>query len=197
MSARKDNLKDKEKKAAKVSYHHKPDDMSVDSWQTELRRQFAETQNFRIKNTGSHPVFSDFEVYNPQSGNTYKVAVRSEDAGMNFCSCPDFKTNTLGTCKHIEFTLFNLKNSDANRAIFKEGYQRPYSSVTLRYGQVLRALAEGKTSIGEIANISGCENTPTAARSLTTLIELGIVEKTAPFFSSAPEKSHLNGMRSK
>ncbi|MBI5192076.1 MAG: ATP-binding protein [Nitrospirae bacterium] len=64
-----------------------------------------------------------------------------------------------------------------------------------RYNSVLRALAEGKTSIGEIANISGCENTPTAARYLTTLIELGIVEKTAPFFSRAPEKSRNNRYR--
>ena len=57
-----------------------------------------------------------------------------------------------------------------------------------RYNSVLRALAEGKTSIGEIATISGCKNTPTAARYLTTLMELGIVEKTAPFFLSCPRK---------
>ena len=64
-----------------------------------------------------------------------------------------------------------------------------------RYNSVLRALAEGKTSIGEIATISGCENTPTAARYLTTLMELGIVEKTAPFFSRAPEKSRNHRYR--
>lgn len=64
-----------------------------------------------------------------------------------------------------------------------------------RYNSVLRALAEGKTSIGEIATISGCENTPTAARYLATLMELGIVEKTAPFFSRAPEKSRNHHYR--
>ncbi len=43
--------------------------------------------------------------------------------------------------------------------------------------------------------LTRCENTPTAARYLTTLIELGIVEKTAPFFSRAPEKSRNHRYR--
>ena len=70
-----------------------------------LRRQFGREQRFLLKNTGGHAVFSEFEVTNPQSGNTYRVAIRGSEAGNNFCSCPDFATNTLGTCKHIEFTL--------------------------------------------------------------------------------------------
>lgn len=64
-----------------------------------------------------------------------------------------------------------------------------------RYNSVLRALAEGKTTIGDIATISGCENTPTAARYLATLMKLGIVERTAPFFSRAPEKSRNHRYR--
>ncbi|MBI3582510.1 MAG: ATP-binding protein [Nitrospinae bacterium] len=64
-----------------------------------------------------------------------------------------------------------------------------------RYNSVLRALAEGKTSIGEIATISGSENSPTAIRYLTTLMELGIVERRAPFFSRAPEKSRNHRYR--
>lgn len=64
-----------------------------------------------------------------------------------------------------------------------------------RYNSVLRALAEGKTTLGEIAVISGCENTATAARYLATLMELGIVERSAPFFSPAPEKSRNNRYR--
>ena len=79
-----DPKNNKEKKTVKVPYHYKPDMMPVDVWQKALRRQFAETQNFTVKNIGNHPVFSDFEVHNPQSGNTYKIAVRSEEIGLNF-----------------------------------------------------------------------------------------------------------------
>src|SRR3989304_9739559 len=135
----------KEKKTVKVPYHYKPDMMPVDVWQKELRRQFAETQNFTMKNIGNHPVFSDFEVHNPQSGNTYKVAVRSEEIGLNFCTCPDFKINTLGTCKHLDFTLASLKNIKRNMAFFKTGYQRPYSSVTLRYGEERKVVLRTET----------------------------------------------------
>src|SRR3990172_2102332 len=117
MPSGKNSPKDKSKKTVKVPYHHKPDDMPIDEWQKALRRQFAETQNFTIKNIGSHPVFSDFEVFNPQSGNRYKVAVRSEETGLNFCTCPDFRINTLGTCKHIEFTISSLKSINANNAM--------------------------------------------------------------------------------
>ncbi len=129
--------------------------MPVDAWQRALRRQFAETQNFTLKNIGSHSIFSDLEVHNPRSGNTYKVAVRSEEAGLNFCTCPDFKINTLGTCKHVEFTLSSLKSINENKALFKRGYQRPYSSVTLRYGEerkaVLRIGPEHAKEIGQMS----------------------------------------------
>jgi len=33
------------------------------------------------------------------------VALRGEGRGESYCSCPDFRTNTLGTCKHILYAL--------------------------------------------------------------------------------------------
>jgi len=50
-----------------VPYSRKPSNLSVDEWQTLLRKQYAGDQRFKIKNIGSHPFFSDFEVYNPES----------------------------------------------------------------------------------------------------------------------------------
>lgn len=40
---------------------------------------------------------------------TYHVAIRSLKQRVNYCSCPDFTTNQLGTCKHIEGALYKLK----------------------------------------------------------------------------------------
>jgi hypothetical protein len=65
------------------------------------------TQPFTLKNVGDEPVFSDFQVTNPQSGNRYRVAIRGVDLGENFCACPDFATDDLGTCKHIEFVFWS------------------------------------------------------------------------------------------
>ena len=139
----------------KVPYYRKPEDMTVEEWQIALRRQFAEKQNFEVTNTGTHPVFSDFSVFNPLSGKTYKVAIRSYEFGDNFCSCPDFKINELGTCKHIEYVLKQLKEDPANDKYWKEGYLRPYSSLSLRYGRdrkvYLRVGTENSEKIEQLA----------------------------------------------
>ena len=83
----------------------------MDQWQLALRRQFAEMADIKIKNLGMQEVFSDYSIYNPATKNTYKVAIRSSEPGLNFCSCMDFKTNGLGTCKHIEYVLHKINKN--------------------------------------------------------------------------------------
>ena len=53
-------------KARKISRLRKPDDMSLEQWQVALRKQFGAEQNFKLKNTGDEPIFSEFEVTNPE-----------------------------------------------------------------------------------------------------------------------------------
>jgi len=148
----KNNSKKVKENIERVSYYHKPERMSHEAWQTKLRKQFALEQNYIFKNTGYHPVFSDFELTNPLSNRTYKVAIRSEEQGLNYCSCPDFKINTLGTCKHIEHVLFKLKQSPENQRIFKDGFLRQYSSITLKYGAERKVVL--RIGITEIAKIT-------------------------------------------
>ena len=131
---RQEKKRKKKKKAAKLSRLAKPEDMSLEDWQIELRRQFGRDQNFAIKNLGAHPVFSEFEVVNPQSKTRYRVAIRGAGLADNFCSCPDFATNALGTCKHVEFTLARLERKRDLRAQLREGHQPAHSEVYLQYG---------------------------------------------------------------
>ncbi len=142
-------------KQKRVPYYHKPDNLSLEEWQVALRKQFAYKQNFTVRNVGGHPVFSDFLVYNPESDNEYKVAIRDYEFGMNFCSCPDFKKNGLGTCKHIEFVLKQLKDNPKNDKYWKKGYQRAYSSVSLKYGKERKVfLRIGTDNAEEITHIA-------------------------------------------
>ncbi|MBM2817189.1 MAG: SNF2-related protein [Ignavibacteria bacterium] len=127
-------LSNQPKKEKVIPYHHRPDDLTIDDWQAGLRRQFAINQNFIIENIGEHPVFSDFSVYNPISAKTYKVAIRSKEPGLNFCSCPDFKVNLLGTCKHIEFVLHQINSKELNKTLFNMDNKQFYSSISLKYG---------------------------------------------------------------
>src|SRR5262245_42878187 len=92
------------KKPPKLSRLVKPPHLSLEDWQIQLRRQFGREQNFLLKNLGEDKIFSEFEVTNPQSKSAYRVQIRGARPGDNYCSCPDFATNTLGTCKHLEFT---------------------------------------------------------------------------------------------
>ena len=108
--------------------------MSLETWQAALRRQFGREQRFTLRNLGPDPLFSEFQVTNPQSRTTYRVAIRGSALGRNFCACPDFATNALGTCKHIEFTLARLERRSGARRALARGWTPPFSEVYLRYG---------------------------------------------------------------
>ncbi len=118
----------------KISRLRKPAEMSLEAWQVALRRQFGREQDFRLKNLGGEPIFSEFEVTNPQTKRSYRVAIRGAALGENFCSCPDFAVNTLGTCKHIEFTLARLGRKRGGKAALALGFRPAYSEVYLHYG---------------------------------------------------------------
>ncbi|HEY3245528.1 MAG TPA: ATP-dependent helicase, partial [Phycisphaerae bacterium] len=119
-------------KSVKVSRLHKPPKMELREWQIALRRQFAEDQPFELRNLGKDPIFSEFSLTNPATQRTYRVAIRGEGPGVNFCSCPDYAVNTLGTCKHIEHTLHKLRRRHA--AKLRQGFRPPCAEVYLRYG---------------------------------------------------------------
>ncbi len=116
----------------KLSRTHAPDGLSPIDWQRALRRQFGREQSFDLENTGAEPIFSEFRVGNPQSKSSYRVAIRGLRPGDNFCSCPDYATNELGTCKHIEFTLAQLEKKRGAKAAFARGYHPPFSELYLR-----------------------------------------------------------------
>src|ERR1700730_6561723 len=122
----------KPNKQPKLSRTHAPADLSPLEWQRGLRRQFGREQAFGLENLGSEPFFSEFRVSNPASKSSYRVAIRGLGPGGNFCSCPDYATSELGTCKHIEFTLAHLEKKRGARAAFARGYQPAFSELYLR-----------------------------------------------------------------
>jgi SNF2 family DNA or RNA helicase len=54
----------------------------------------------------------------------------------NYCSCPDFAVNTLGTCKHIEALLARLRRR-RGKALDREVFNRARASLSLHYGDTL------------------------------------------------------------
>jgi superfamily II DNA or RNA helicase len=134
MKSKRQNLNSatKRNKEPKLSRTHAPADLSPVDWQRGLRRQFGREQAFGLENLTSEPFFSEFRVSNPVSKSSYRVAIRSLGPGGNFCSCPDYATSELGTCKHIEFTLARLEKKRGARTAFARGYQPAFCELYLR-----------------------------------------------------------------
>ncbi|HLE90250.1 MAG TPA: SNF2-related protein, partial [Anaerolineales bacterium] len=91
--------------------------------QIERRRERARAEILRITNKGSHPVFSQFEVKSV-SGRIYRVEIRSLGELQNSCTCPDYKSNLIGTCKHIEGVLISLEKEHGKK-LKKLAAERP------------------------------------------------------------------------
>jgi hypothetical protein len=66
------------------------------------------------------------------------VAIRGAGLDDNFCACPDFATNGLGTCKHIEFTLGRLATKRGGTAALARGFEATWSEIYLRYAALRR-----------------------------------------------------------
>jgi SNF2 family DNA or RNA helicase len=77
--------------------------------------------------------YGDYRVKSA-SGKTYRVAMRGPGLFENYCSCPDFAVNTLGTCKHIEALLLRLRKRYGRRFESK-AYARTRASISLQYGE--------------------------------------------------------------
>ena len=78
-------------------------------------------------------MFSDFAVFNPETRRRYRVVIRGARLGDNRCSCPDFATNDLGTCKHIEFTLARITANAADKRALEQGFRESFSELFLDY----------------------------------------------------------------
>jgi SNF2 family DNA or RNA helicase len=140
----------------KISYHRQPDDFTIEEWQYALRKQFAETHTFRIEKQDNHQVFTDYIVYNPETKLSYKVALRSRDNSANFCECNDFKTNGLGTCKHIEAVFHHVREKLNRGFMLDKPYQQAYTSIYLDYRKRrkvrIRIGSENTREYEELAN---------------------------------------------
>lgn len=85
-----------------MSNTSKPEGMSLEKWQLGLRAQQGEKEAFDISEVDDKYSPGEYCVNNHATRNKYKVVYRGAKSEWNYCSCFDFKTSKLGTCKHIE-----------------------------------------------------------------------------------------------
>ena len=113
-----------------VSCYVKPENMTAEEWQVKLRKQAAQTERFVVECVDDELCPGEYIVRNPLKNNEYKVVYRGANSAWNYCSCMDFKTSRLCTCKHLEAVKLWLPRK-SNLRVHKE--VPPYTSVFLSY----------------------------------------------------------------
>ena len=100
------------------------------------REERARTEKMRLNSLSPQEIWADYTVTNAASGKTYRVALRGWQAGESYCSCPDFRKNTLGTCKHILHALEKVRRRFPD-SVRTRLYRQRDIAVHLSYGTVL------------------------------------------------------------
>ena len=109
------------------------------------REERAAVEKMELKSMDPQTLWTDYTVTSLVSGKTYRVALRGWERGESYCTCPDFRKNTLGTCKHILFALDKVKGL-FSKTVRERPYRPSHSYVHLLHGEVLElrlALADG------------------------------------------------------
>ncbi len=146
---KKTNPGPKKQKTPKYNNISCPKGMTIENWQTALRKQAAEREHLAV--IGPADTDSNFEVRNPKTTRRYDVSYYGPGSQWNRCSCMDFKTSGLGTCKHIEAISLAHEGRFA-----RKNYPQPESSsvnVDYRGGRRIR-IRLGKNSFNEMKTLS-------------------------------------------
>lgn len=100
------------------------------------RRDRARAEKMQLKANEKDNPWCDYLVTSTLSGKTYRVALRGTEPGRAYCTCPDFRTNTLGTCKHVMKVQQTVK-----RRFDPPQLKRPFrpkgTAVFVQYGEEL------------------------------------------------------------
>ena len=98
------------------------------------RKERARTEEMRLMSVNPDEIWTDYTLTNAASGKSYRIALRGWKPGESYCSCPDFRKNTLGTCKHILHALGKVRRQFPN-SMRNRPYRRREISVHVSYGK--------------------------------------------------------------
>ncbi|MFA6714122.1 MAG: DEAD/DEAH box helicase [Victivallales bacterium] len=98
--------------------------LTDDNYEIELRknRMLEETMRLTPVESGNTSIFKDYLVARTDNEEVfeYRVELRSLKENINTCSCPDFRKNFLGTCKHIEKVKHKFIRKTSRRSPYIE-----------------------------------------------------------------------------
>lgn len=100
------------------------------------RRKRAEEEKMTLRSLNADEPWTDYVLTSHRSGKSYRVALQGTEPGQSYCSCPDFRTNRLGTCKHILYALGKIRKKFTAAELAKP-FKHAQITVSLHYGEPL------------------------------------------------------------
>jgi superfamily II DNA or RNA helicase len=150
------------------------------------RAERARVEKMQVQSTDPERPWTDYVVTSKLSGKSYRVALRGLEPGTSTCTCPDFRINTLGTCKHVihvqtrvqrRFTAAQLRRPFRHRQL---ALQLQYAAdVTLRLMTPDRLDDEVAKVMAPLRD-RAIDDLPDLLRRLTRLQQLGAEVVVAP-----------------
>jgi superfamily II DNA or RNA helicase len=98
----------------------------------EVRQQRAAAERMTLRSLDPSVPWTDYLLTSHQSGQTYRLSIQGEQRGQMYCSCADFRTNRLGTCKHLLYAVENIRKRFKNAELAKP-YEHRQIAVYLDY----------------------------------------------------------------
>lgn len=103
--------------------------MSANESAIKERIQSARSE-VRVEHLAAEPGYGPWLAWSVSSAThfprRYEVHIRSLARRANYCGCPDFAVNQLGTCKHIEAVLHKLQKQRNFNALKTQAPPHPY-----------------------------------------------------------------------
>ena len=150
------------------------------------RAERAKIEKMAIRSADPERPWTEYVVTNRLTGKTYRVALHGPEPGDSECSCPDFRTNTLGTCKHILRVWAKVKRRFTERELKKSPRVRGLS-LHLRYADEVTLLLRSPDTFDDAAGrvIAPLRNRPIddvagLMKRLARLQALGVPVDVAP-----------------
>ncbi len=109
-----------------------PEGMTIEEWQIALRREQAEYADFEVSHLDNNRIWGDYSVAS-KNGGCYRTAFRGVLSEKNYCACLDFRTNGLGTCKHLEAVQLYLRQEVDGYPWAGISYSPAYTSIYVNY----------------------------------------------------------------
>ena len=100
------------------------------------RKERARSEKMSLRSVDPSRPWTEYTITSAESGKTYRLMLRGEELGQSSCSCPDFRSNRLGTCKHIMHAQEKVKRRFP-AAVRRRPYKCKQTLVHINYGHEL------------------------------------------------------------